>query len=54
MTPYQTPERGIAWRCGTAPVPANTVLLGTGTGGTVATYIAPTVQDIYLPASCRP
>ncbi len=19
MTPYETPERGIAWRCGTAP-----------------------------------
>ena len=30
MTPYETPERGIAWRCGTAAVPPGGVLLGTG------------------------
>jgi type IV pilus assembly protein PilA len=54
MTPYETPELGISWRCGTAPVPQGTVLLGTAGGGTVANYVAPTVLDRYLPASCRP
>jgi type IV pilus assembly protein PilA len=53
MTPYETPERGIKWRCGTAPQPAGGVLLGTGSA-TVAAYTAPTVLDQYLPASCRP
>jgi type IV pilus assembly protein PilA len=53
VTPYQTPERGIAWRCGSAPAPAGGVLLGTGSP-TVATYTASTVLDQYLPAACRP
>lgn len=52
MTPYETPERGIAWRCGTAAVPPGGVLLGTGSP-TVATYTAPTVLDRYLPTACR-
>jgi type IV pilus assembly protein PilA len=54
MTPYETPELGIAWRCGTAPAPAGLALLGTTGGGTVASYTAPTVPDQYLPAPCRP
>ncbi len=54
VTPYETPELGIAWRCGNAPQPAGTALLGTNGGGTVANYIAPTVLDQHLPASCRP
>jgi len=53
MTPYETPELGIAWRCGTAPEPA-LPLLGTTGGGNAATYQAPTVLEQYLPASCRP
>ncbi len=55
LTPYETPELGITWRCGNAPVPASTALLGTANGGaTVTSYIAPTVIDRYLPAPCRP
>jgi type IV pilus assembly protein PilA len=53
MTPYETPELGIAWRCGTAPAPVGLALLGTSGGGTAASYAAPTVPDHYLPASCR-
>lgn len=53
MTPYATPEQGVVWRCGSAPVPAGGVLLGTGSGN-AATYIAPTVPSHYLPAACRP
>jgi type IV pilus assembly protein PilA len=39
LTPYQTPDNSVAWRCGAAPQPGtNTALLGTGSGGTVASY----------------
>jgi type IV pilus assembly protein PilA len=54
VTPYETPERSIVWRCGTSGVPAGLGLLGASSGGgNTATYIAPTVPDQYLPASCR-
>jgi hypothetical protein len=53
MTPYETAELGITWRCGSAPPPPG-VLLGTAGGGTVANYVAPTILDQHLPASCRP
>lgn len=53
LTPYETPEFGLVWRCGTAPEPTGAVLLGTAGGGTVATYTPPTIPDQYLPASCR-
>ena len=53
MTPYETPENGIAWRCGNAPDPG-LQLLGTSGGGNTATYLAPTVGEQYLPVSCRP
>ena len=56
LTPYQTPDRSVAWRCGAAPVPNGTVLLGTGSG-TVAAYnggtLAGTTMTKYLPAACR-
>ncbi len=54
LTPYETPERGVVWRCGTAAQPAGTQPLGTAGGGTASTWVAPTVPERYLPASCRP
>ena len=51
LTPYQTADSTIVWRCGYAPAPAAN-LLGTGSGS-VATYIAPTVPPEYLPVVCR-
>ena len=54
LTPYQTPELGVVWRCGHAPQPPNSQLMGTGLGGTVTAYIAPTVPPQYVPSSCRP
>jgi type IV pilus assembly protein PilA len=52
-TPYETPDLSIVWRCGTAPIPANVQPLGTSVMGNLAIYVAPTVPDRYLPATCR-
>ena len=54
LTPYETPGLGVVWRCGTAQVPAGGQLMGTSGGGNTAVYVAPTVPQQYLPASCRP
>jgi type IV pilus assembly protein PilA len=54
ITPYETDELTIVWRCGSADPPAGLETIGTSAGGNFATYIAPTVPDRYLPASCRP
>jgi type IV pilus assembly protein PilA len=54
VTPYETADRGIVWRCGAAPAPAGLGLLGTAGGGNTAVYTPPTVPLQYLPSSCRP
>ena len=57
VTPYETQELGVAWRCGTAPIPGGATPLspmGTAGGGVAAVWVAPTVPERYLPASCRP
>jgi type IV pilus assembly protein PilA len=53
VTPYETPELGVVWRCGTAPAPPG-ALLGTSGGGNRASYAPGNVLDRYLPATCRP
>jgi len=52
MTPYQTPDRTVVWRCGASSEPTGTALLGTGSSG-VAVYLAPTIPEQYLPPNCR-
>jgi len=47
LTPYETAGNTVVWRCGNAPPPAG-VLLNGGAG-----HVAPTVDQRYLPASCR-
>jgi type IV pilus assembly protein PilA len=54
LTPYETPNLGIVWRCGLANAPAGLNPMGTAGGGRAAVYIAPTVPLQYLPAACRP
>jgi type IV pilus assembly protein PilA len=55
VTPYETPDGGVVWRCGNAPVPGGGLsTLGTAGGGNAATYTPPTVPQHYLPSSCRP
>ena len=52
IVPYVTVDRSVAWRCGGAPVPANTTLMSGAaySGGTLAgaDYVK------YLPSACRP
>ena len=53
MTPYETNNLGVVWRCGNAPVPAGLSTMGTAGGGNTTAYIAPTVPGRYLPSACR-
>ena len=52
VTPYQTADGDVIWRCGASPVPLGTSELS-GSGVT-AVHLAPTVALRYLPGSCRP
>jgi len=53
LTPYETADLSVVWRCGLAPVPAGGAPLGTSGAGQTAVYVPPTVPAKYLPASCR-
>jgi type IV pilus assembly protein PilA len=60
LTPYETGDKSVAWRCGASPIPpaAGVQLMGTGTGQ-VATYVPGTLGSTatlnkYLPKACRP
>jgi type IV pilus assembly protein PilA len=53
LTPYETANLGVVWRCGTAPQPAGLQPMGTAGGGSAAAYVAPTIGNEFLPASCR-
>jgi type IV pilus assembly protein PilA len=53
LTPYETGDQSVAWRCGSANPPGNlTALLGNGTAST-ATYTNSTITPRYLPKACR-
>ncbi len=55
LTPYESPDLSVIWRCGNAPAPAGAALLGTAGGGTAATYTAMDADlEKYVPSSCRP
>ena len=53
LTPYETADLGVAWRCGGAAAPAGAALLGTASGGATAAYEAGTLPAKYMPRSCR-
>jgi type IV pilus assembly protein PilA len=53
LTPYESGDLSVVWRCGYSAAPAGLALLGTANGGNTAAYIAPTVPQQYLPATCR-
>jgi type IV pilus assembly protein PilA len=54
LTPYETADLSVAWRCGSAPIPLGAPNpLGTSAGGVTAAWQASTVIDKYLPKACR-
>lgn len=50
LTPYLTTGNTVTWRCGNAPAPAGALLTG---GGVTAAHLAPSVDERYLPTTCR-
>jgi type IV pilus assembly protein PilA len=52
LTPYQTGDRTVVWRCGFSDPPTGAVELGTGSDS-VAAYLEPTVEAQFLPPNCR-
>jgi len=58
ITPYESGDLSVVWRCGSAPVPGNGLLtMGNAGGGNTATYAGgslATGAPQYLPSSCRP
>ena len=55
ITPYETVDLSVVWRCGTTTIPALGTM-GTASGGNAATYTAgnTSVLPQYLPSACRP
>ena len=58
LTPYETVDLSIIWRCGNAPQPTSSggaaySPMGTAGGGQTAAYVASTVPVQFLPATCR-
>jgi type IV pilus assembly protein PilA len=59
LTPYETPDLSVAWRCGAALPPAGTAVMGTSGAGVVAAYDSGTLgaangpKNKYLPKACR-
>ena len=56
LTPYETVDRSVVWRCGYATAPAGVTapaLLGTAAAGTIAAYVSGNINVKYLPANCR-
>ena len=51
FTPYMTASGSIIWRCASAAAPGGAVPLSGG--GITAAYVAPTIDNRYLPSSCR-
>ncbi len=52
LTPYESADLTLLWRCGSAPEPDGAEPLGTAAGMATA-YVEPTLPVRYLPAACR-
>lgn len=57
LTPYETPDGEVLWRCAMAPAPEADgemlAPLGTAAGGRAAEYSPGSVPARYLPAGCK-
>ena len=54
LTPYETANLGIAWRCGLANAPAGLNPMGTRAAAARPSTSRRRVPLQYLPAACRP
>ena len=55
LTPYESGDLSVVWRCGNAPVPNATNPMGTSGGGVASVYIPPSAGMLpkYMPSACR-
>jgi type IV pilus assembly protein PilA len=55
LTPYESVDLSVVWRCGSAVAPNGALLLGTAGGGQTAAYVAPSAGMLpkYVPSACR-
>ena len=58
ITPFESTDLSVVWRCGAAPDPAGLALMGTAGGGVIAAdtgggTLAGAGFTQYLPSSCR-
>lgn len=53
LTPYETANFGVVWRCGHAPAPAGLVEMGTANGVNPAIFKPSTVPPQFLMQACR-
>ena len=54
LTPYESADLSVVWRCGNAPPPTGLSTMGTAGGGVASAYQAATIDNRYLPSTCRP
>jgi len=56
LTPYESLDLSVIWRCGLAAAPVGgAVVMGTAGGGVVSAYAAPSAGMLpkYMPSACR-
>ena len=58
LTPYETADFAVIWRCGNAPQPTSSGgtaydTLGTAGGGQAAVFLAASIAVQFLPSTCR-
>ncbi len=58
LTPYETVDFAVIWRCGNAPQPTSSGgtaydTLGTAGGGQAAVFLASSIAVQFLPSTCR-
>ena len=51
LTPYQSAAGTFIWRCGYSSAPSGTTIMSGG--GVTAAHQAPSLDERYLPSSCR-
>ncbi len=58
ITPYETADLSVVWRCGAATAPTGLSVIGTSGGGNAATVAQGSLANQefqkYLPSACRP